>query len=240
MKLTIAALPLFAFSGGWVAQSSGTRSSFRGLDAIDAKTAWVSGSRGKVLRTTDGGSTWKLDSIPGADSLDLRDIEGIDANTAVAISAGPAERGQAKIFRTTNAGATWTQVFTSDQKGVFLDAISFWDRDHGIVLSDPVDGKPFLLVTDDGGNTWSRVQPDALPAVLPSEGSFAASGTCLAVQGASNAWFATGGATAARVFRSTDRGRTWSVAETPIHSGDKGASGIFSVAFSDAKNGIVV
>ena len=65
-SLTIGALTLLAFSGGWVPQSSGTRSSFRGLDVVDAKTAWISGSRGKVLRTTDGGSTWKLDSIPGA------------------------------------------------------------------------------------------------------------------------------------------------------------------------------
>jgi photosystem II stability/assembly factor-like uncharacterized protein len=241
MKNTIPAIiSLVAFSGGWVAQSSGTRSSFRGLAVVDAKTVWVSGTRGKVLRTIDGGTTWKLDSIPGADSLDLRDIEAIDARTAIAISAGPAEQGQAKIFRTTDGGATWTRVFTTDQKGVFLDAISFWDRDHGIVLSDPVDGKPFLLVSDDGGVTWSRVPPDSLPPVLPGEGSFAASGTCLTVHGSSDAWIATGGASVARVFHSKDRGRKWTVAETPIHSGDGGAAGIFSVAFSDGRNGIVV
>jgi photosystem II stability/assembly factor-like uncharacterized protein len=131
-------------------------------------------------------------------------------------------------------------VFTTDQKGVFLDAISFWDADHGIVLSDPIDGKLFLLVTDDGGVTWSRIPPEGLPAVLPNEAAFAASGTCLTVQGTSNAWIGTGGAPTARVFHSTDRGRTWTVAETPIHSGDNGAAGVFSVAFSDARNGIAV
>src|SRR5205085_804549 len=72
------------------------------------------------------------------------------------------------------------------------------------------------------------------------EAAFAASGTCLTVQGTDNAWIATGGGVTARVFRSTDRGRTWTVAETPIHSGDKGAAGIFSIAFTDARNGIVV
>src|SRR3954469_9662799 len=123
--LIMAAVTVGVLSGGWVAQSSGTRASFRGLDVLDAKTAWVSGSRGKVLHTVDGGVTWKLDSIPGADSLDLRDIEAIDARTALAISSGPAEQGQAKIFRTINGGETWTRVFTTDQKGVFLDAISF-------------------------------------------------------------------------------------------------------------------
>lgn len=239
-RLIVSVLSVVAFSSGWVVQPSGTRSSFRGLSVVDANTAWVSGSRAKFLRTVDGGTTWKLDSIAGADSLDLRDIEAFDANTAVAISAGPAENGQAKIFRTRDGGATWTTVFSTDQKGAFFDAVSFWDARHGIVLSDPVDGKMFVLVTDDGGATWSRVPTDGLPATLPNEGSFAASGTCLTVQGASNAWIVTGGATAARVFRSTDRGRSWSVVESPIHSGDAGAAGIFSVAFTDAKNGVVV
>jgi photosystem II stability/assembly factor-like uncharacterized protein len=96
-----------------------------------------------------------------------------------------------------------------------------------------------VLVTDDGGKGWSRVPPDRAPAVLPGEGGFAASGTCLIVQGKSNAWIGTGGAAKARVFRSTDRGRTWTVADTPIHAGNP-ASGIFSVAFSDASHGVVV
>jgi photosystem II stability/assembly factor-like uncharacterized protein len=108
------------------------------------------------------------------------------------------------------------------------------------VLSDPVDGKLFLLVTDDGGTTWSRVSPDSLPPMLPKEAAFAASGTCLTVEGSNDAWIGTGGATVARVFHSSDRGRSWTVAETPVHSGDAGAAGIFSVAFRDATHGVVV
>jgi len=239
-RIALSTFVLAAFSGGWIIQPSGTRSSFRGLSVVDAKTVWVSGTHANFLRTVDGGTTWKLDSIAGSTALDLRDIHAFDANIAVAISAGPAEQGQAKIFRTADGGATWVTVFTTDQTGVFFDAVSFWDARHGIVLSDPVDGKLFLLITDDGGVTWARVPPDGLPGALPNEGSFAASGTCLVVQGATNAWIATGGATAARVFRSTDRGRTWAVAETPVHSGDGGAAGIFSVAFTDASHGIVV
>src|SRR3954462_13830818 len=90
------------FAAGWVVQPALTRSSFRGLSAVDAKTVWVSGSRARFLRTVDGGTTWKLDSIAGDSTRDLRDIHAFDANTAVAISAGPAEQGHAKIFRTTN------------------------------------------------------------------------------------------------------------------------------------------
>ena len=59
----------------------------------------------------------------------------------------------------------------------------------------------------------------------------------LAVEPTSTVWFATGGK-AARVFRSTDAGKTWTVAETPISHGPDSA-GIFSVAFRDAIHGVI-
>jgi photosystem II stability/assembly factor-like uncharacterized protein len=95
------------------------------------------------------------------------------------------------------------------------------------------------LSTDNAGATWTRLPTENAPTLLPGEAAFAASGTCLIVQGTSDVWIGTGGGARARVFRSTDRGRTWSVADTPLHAGDP-AAGIFSVAFRDAQNGIVV
>ncbi|HEY4131551.1 MAG TPA: hypothetical protein VGM50_13110 [Gemmatimonadaceae bacterium] len=222
----------------WKAQQSKTNAELRGLVAVSPTIVWASGTRGRVARTTDGGATWTVSTVTGADSLDLRDISALSATRAWASSAGPAEHGQAKIFATSD-GASWMQQFDTSQPGVFLDAIKFWDAQHGIAMSDPIGGKLFILTTDDGGKTWSRVSTDNAPAMLPNEAAFAASGTCLIVQGASNAWIGTGGGAHARVFRSTDRGRTWSVAETPIHAGNS-ASGIFSVAFTDAKHGVAV
>ena len=78
-----------------------------------------------------------------------------------------------------------------------------------------------------------------MPPALPGEGAFAASGTCLVVAGDGHAWFGTGGAKVSRVFRSTDRGRTWTAHETPVRAGTP-SSGIFSLAFSDGDHGIAV
>jgi photosystem II stability/assembly factor-like uncharacterized protein len=225
-------------SAQWTPQQSGTTAEFRGLVALSPTVAWASGTRGRVARTTDGGQTWRIDSVPGADSLDFRDIHALSATRAWAMSAGPAERGQVKIFRTQD-GSSWTKQYETVQTGVFLDALSFWDDRHGIAMSDPVEGRLFVLGTDDGGATWNRLPAEGAPPVLPGEAAFAASGTCLAVQGSSNVWIATGGGARARVFRSTDRGRTWSVADTPVHAGGS-AAGIFSIAFSDAQHGVVV
>ena len=34
--------------------------------------------------------------------------------------------------------------------------MDFWDRDHGIVFGDPVNGNFQVLVTSDGGRTWTN------------------------------------------------------------------------------------
>ena len=222
----------------WVPQQSGTTAEFRGLVATSASVVWASGTRGRVARTTNGGATWSVDSVPGASGLDFRAIAPRNDRLAWVISAGPAEQGQAQIFRTTD-GANWIRQFTTAQTGVFLDAIAFWDDRHGIAMSDPVGGKLFILATDDGGETWAQVPADAAPPVLAGEAAFAASGTCLVVQGSSNVWIGTGGGGRARVFRSADRGHTWQVADTPLHAGNA-ASGIFSLAFSDSRHGVAV
>ena len=230
-------------SEGWQKVNVATSAGFRGLSVVSEKVVWASGTEGTVIRTLDGGKNWDVMIVPGAEKLDFRGIKAFDDKTAVVISSGPAEQGQARIYRTADGGKNWKQVFEEKRAGIFFDAVAFWDAQHGIVLSDPIEGKFALFTTDDGGVTWKQLPPSAapgaLPAALPNEGAFAASNSCLVVQGNSNVWFATGGAKVARVFRSNDRGKTWEVAETPMHPANA-SSGIFSLAFEGQQYGIAV
>jgi photosystem II stability/assembly factor-like uncharacterized protein len=218
----------------WVAQPSPTVAELRGLSVVSPRVVWVSGARGTVLHTLDGGETWLRDTIPGAGALDFRAIAATSARVAHAMSIADSSR----IYRTTDGGRSWSLRWSATRKGTFLDAIRFWDARHGIAMSDPVDGKFLLVTTHDGGETWREVPAERLPAALQGEGGFAASGSCLTVAGRADVWFATGGAKVARVYRSRDRGRTWTVHDTPIRAGAASA-GIFSVAFRDARNGVV-
>ena len=176
-------------------------------------------------------------SAVSSEALDFRDVQGVDANTAYLLSIGTGE--QSRIYKTTDGGASWTLQFTNHNAKAFFDAFAFWDAMSGIAMSDPVDGKFVIIRTTDGGAHWQEVSSANIPNALEGEAAFAASGTCLTVQGKNNVWFGTGGGKTARVFRSSDRGQAWAVSPTPIMAGNA-SSGIFSLAFKDARNGIAV
>jgi photosystem II stability/assembly factor-like uncharacterized protein len=221
-------------------QKSNTTENLRGVSAPSNQVAWASGTHGTYLRTTDGGSSWQAAQVPGAEALDFRDVEAFSPDFAYLLSAGPDD--QSRIYKTTDGGKNWALQFTNrDPKG-FFDCMAFWDRDHGIAVGDPVADtagklKFELISTEDGGKNWKPVPSDALPPAIEGEGAFAASGTCITVRGKTNVWFATGGKVA-RVFRSTDAGKTWAVSDTPmIHGPD--SAGIFSIAFRDATHGVI-
>lgn len=227
---------------GWDAQTSGTTASLRGVHAVSADVAWASGSGATVLRTTDGGATWRRVPVTGegADSLDFRDVAAIDSLTAYAMSAGEGERGRGRIYKTTDGGATWALVFSDTTRGLFLDAISFWDRDRGIAVSDPVNGRFVVVATDDGGRTWRRPADTGMPVARPGEAAFAAGGAALTILPPAQAWFVTGGTPGGRVFRSDDGGRTWVAYDVPAVAPQAASSGLFAVAFRDAQNGVAV
>ena len=235
MLLLLPILSLFFATPHWSNQSSGVTARLRGVSAVSERVAWASGSGSTVLRTNNGGTRWQKLTVTN-DNVDFRDIDAINAETAYALSVGngPASR----IYKTSDAGATWTLQFKNEDPKAFLDAMSFWDADHGIVFGDSIDGQLDILITENGGNTWSRLSSPNLPPALPNEGAFAASGTNIAVVGKSHAWIGTGAAAKSRVLRTSDNGHTWQVSDTPVAAGQ--SSGIFSIAFRDTKHGVIV
>jgi len=220
----------------WTMQTSGVTARLRGVSGVSDRVAWASGANGTVVRTTDGGTTWRRLFIPGTEALDFRDIDAIDDRTAYVLSIGPGEAS--RIYKTTDGGEQWDAQFVNKDPAAFFDAMAFWNAQSGIAFSDSVEGRFVIITTTDGGRTWARVPAEALPPALPNEGAFAASGTNVAVFGDRHVWIGTGAASQARVLRSDDGGRTWKVTATPLPAGP--SAGIFSIAFRDASHGIIV
>lgn len=135
--------------------------------------------------------------------------------------SGPTN-GQAAIYHTTNGGTSWTGTSVSTITP-FVNGIHFWDAEDGIFFGDPRNGTWGIGITDDGGATWSPL-PSPLQALNGSEvgwnGSFAVHGD--------NLWF---GTNQNRIWRSTDRGSTWTPYLTP-------SANSFGLAFANENDGL--
>jgi photosystem II stability/assembly factor-like uncharacterized protein len=220
----------------WNLTPTGSTAQFRGLAAVNKDVAWVGGTGGQVLRTVDGGKHWQNVSPPGAGALQFRDVEAFDAKRAVVLSIGNGE--DSRIYRTVDGGKSWTETFRNTDVNAFYDCFAFNDNKHGLALSDPVDGKFRIAATSDGGKSWKVQSTAGMPAALTGEFAFAASGTCLVAGPGRTAWFASGGGDRPRVFRTVDGGKHWTVADSPMASGE--AAGIFSLAFRGSRLGVAV
>lgn len=242
VAVALALLPAGAASAedlSWEQSVIDPDQSFRGLDAVDAKTAWISGGSlsggaGKVYRTTDGGESWQDVTPPGTEGLSLRDVEAHDAHTAVVLSIGPGEAS--RIWRTTDGGTSWTETFRNTEEDAFYNCLDFYPGGkRGLAVSDPVDGKFRILATSDSGRSWEVLPTEGMPDST-GEYNFSASGDCLVIRG-HDAWFGSGGASA-RVFHSTDRGLTWEATDSTLPAGE--AAGVFGLAFRTPRHGIAV
>ena len=169
---------LVAFPASNLAQevkilTKGTNSSLRGLSVVDENIVWSSGSNGKVARTSDGGISFQWFIIQGYEQRDFRDIHAFDSITAVIIAIDT----PAVILKTKDGGRSWYKVFEDNRPGMFLDAMHFEDK-YGVVIGDPIDGRPFIAKTSDYGEAWQvqYLQNDC-QQTINGEAFFAASGS---------------------------------------------------------------
>jgi len=198
----------------------GKPTSIRGLSVVDNKTAWISGSKGYIAITIDGGKNWVWQQVKGYEQADFRDIEAFSDKEAIIMSSGT----PALILKTIDGGVSWQLKYRNIDTTYFLDAMDFADTHHGFILGDPIKNKFLLFETKDGGNTWNNHDG---PVALPGEAAFAASGTCLRITPAGNIFIATGGAIAEVDMPKINGG--WDHHPLPVIKGQS-AQGAFSIA----------
>ncbi|GAA4827100.1 WD40/YVTN/BNR-like repeat-containing protein [Algivirga pacifica] len=214
-------------------QSIPSKASIRAMDVVSDEVVWLGGTGGTVVYTTDAGEVWHVKQISGAESMDFRDIVAFSDKEAMVVSAG----SPARIYKTEDGGENWTLLYENNAKEIFLNGMEFWNPQAGIAFGDPIDGKLFVLRTEDGGVHWDTLQNR--PRTMTKEAGFAASGSSMVVAGDSTVWIGLGGPKS-RVFKSVNRGLTWDVRVTPMLSGTDGPKGIYGMHFMDEQKGFAV
>lgn len=206
--------------------------SIRAIEAIDEHTMWFAGSNGKVGYTQDGGQSFKIHTI-AYDTLmpEFRAIARTKEAVFVLSIASPA-----LLYKSSDMGENWEIVYKEDDKAAFYNSMAISKSGLGVAVGDPIDKCLSVLISEDYGNTWSKLSCDILPVVVDGEAGFAASNSNVQIIGDS-IWLVSGG-TKARVFHSENRGESWSVYNTPIINGGQ-MTGIYSTHFYDSKHGFI-
>jgi len=217
----------------WTKQASGFETPLRAVNyisAVDSNVAWAIVREGimeweapvqEFTRTTDGGNTWTPGNIPGCEGLGAGMIYALSADKAYVTMYQLADTNQAGVYMTDDGGATWTHQSTAlfSSYGSFPDCIHFFDEMNGWCMGDPVlqnSAYEFeIYTTTDGGETWTAVpaenKPDPIFEVDQKEYSL------LGYSAINDTiWF---GTTLGRVYKSVDRGYTYTVTVVEPMSG---------------------
>ena len=216
----------------WQMQPNLCDASLRGLCVVDEKVVWASGSGGTILKTKNGGESWKDVSLPGGKELDFRDIHAFDSKNAVVINAGQ----PALFYRTGDGGITWEKVFHHPNETAFFDSVAAIDSTHLIAMSDPIDDRILLVESTDSGESWTELEANRRPLKLAGEAGFAASGSNMITDPeAGTIYLALGSAEEgtkhklSRIVYSTDAAQTWNPINCPMKRNP--SSGIFSLSY---------
>jgi photosystem II stability/assembly factor-like uncharacterized protein len=214
----------------WTPINLETKASFRAIRSHGSHI-WIGGTRGTVIHSSDGGTNFSVSTVPGADSLDFRDLAILDDKTVLLMSAGPAENGAAKIFRTDNGGLSWKLAYQIKEKGYFFDAI-IWEGKQGLILSDPAGPFYGLIRINNKGRDYQLLNPAKHPALQKGEAAFAASGSSLQ-KTKQGYYIVTGGGEKARVLFSKEA-LNWETTYDAILGGE--GTGFFSLGVRNARN----
>lgn len=155
--------------------SSQSGVSIRGMSVVNDSVLWISGSKGTVGKSIDGGFSFTWLHPAGFERRDFRDIEAFDATTAIIMAID----SPANILKTTDGGLSWKTVYERHLPGIFLDAMTFKDPQRGICVGDPINRRFWMIETNDGGNSWQEIRMPNRPVADSGEACFAASGTNL-------------------------------------------------------------
>src|SRR6266480_3531418 len=112
----------------------------RGASFVDANTGTVVGDYGTIVRTTDGGNSWTIQT--SSTTQNLWAVLFTDANNGTAVGEG------GTILRTTDSGDQW--VSQASGTSVQLRGVSFTDANNGTAVGEA----GTILRTIDGGNSW--------------------------------------------------------------------------------------
>jgi photosystem II stability/assembly factor-like uncharacterized protein len=173
---------------GWFLETSNTSNDLNGVFFLgDRRTGWAVGAGGRIVATTDAGSTW---GIQVSNTLfNLNSVWFTSGSEGWAVGAGGA------VLHTLDAGVHWNSVVSNASENL-LD-VWFATPDTGWVVG----AQGVVLRTFDRGASWQRLQPTAFDLLSVS------------FSGTRDGWAVGNGGV---ILGTHDRGLTWFVVQPSL------------------------
>jgi photosystem II stability/assembly factor-like uncharacterized protein len=181
------------------------------LEVVDENVLWglmsfnngVSG----FIHTTDGGENWYYDSLKCSFISAIYSRSASSAYIALFDSLNIA-----RIIKTSDGGITWNiQPTAFGQIESWIDYVYFFDDLNGFAFGDPIGGYCEIYTTTNGGDNWIQVPNTNIPPSLNNEYP-----TWFSYSVYENSiWIpvVVQNQKKCRIFKSTDRGYTWSATD---------------------------
>ncbi|MEK5476373.1 YCF48-related protein [Paenibacillus sp. FSL R5-0407] len=140
---------------------------------VDAEHGWIvrdslGSGEAIILRTGDGGLTWKMASLPEADDVASIYFLDQDRGWILTVGNGPDSSEAKALYSTTNGGATWTKIMSTPILPTDTSSIDhtlpklgnpvgmiFTNKTNGYITMIEA-GLPALYVTTNGGSQWTK------------------------------------------------------------------------------------
>jgi photosystem II stability/assembly factor-like uncharacterized protein len=132
-----------AVSGTWTKQSPVfTGATLNSVEALSSTEAWIAGTSGTVMHTSDGGATWTQQSVGTTEPIYKVAFKDAQHGWATSNNA---------VYFTTNGGATWTKG-TGQTLGSII-GVGFADLSTGFATT----GFKGMFKSTNGGASWTSV-----------------------------------------------------------------------------------
>jgi len=126
---------------------------------LDENIGYSAQNNRVVAKTTDGGKTWTQIMKDTLDSKVINyGVQFIDENIGFVV--GKFGSNVSAFYKTTDGGTTWSSLVADPNLPDELNALYFFDESNGVVVGD----ETTLSITEDGGDTWSKITPHNLPS----------------------------------------------------------------------------
>lgn len=199
---------------------------------IDSNRVWYAGNGGKYGYISLDNSA-NYNGVVNKDNLKL-EFRSIAHNSSSVFILSVANPGL--LYKIDKKTKSIDLVYEEKGDKVFYDSMTFLNENEGIAVGDPTSVCPSIIVTNNGGLSWEKLDCLNLPKFEEGEAFFAASNTNIIYR--NKTLFMISGGKSSRVFTSIDKGRTWQINKTPIIQG-QAMTGAFCADFYDDEIGII-